>query len=49
MRRMDELRMEAGVSDILRRNVEECELRNWQRDQLLRDWKKMRRVRPRMC
>ena len=49
MRRMDELRMEAGVIDILRRNVEECEMRNWQREQLLRDWKKMRRRRLRMC
>ena len=27
-RRMDELRMEVGVNDILRRNVEECEMRN---------------------
>ena len=30
-RRMDELTMEVGVNEMLRRNAEECELRNWQR------------------
>ena len=30
-RRMDEQRMEVGVNESSRRNVEECEMRNWQR------------------
>ena len=45
----DKRKMEVGVNEMLRSNVEECEMRNQVRDQLLREWEKMMRGKPRMC